>query len=111
MVCLVVESSGSRRVSADAAELPREEDDPDLWLPGTAGADWADGVDCGEADFWLDNVDKGMDPESASDEGFTSCPSVAPTSANMERATRPTVAGRIVINLVKFFSCLPQPMR
>jgi hypothetical protein len=30
MVCLVVESSGNRRVSPDADVLPREDDDPAL---------------------------------------------------------------------------------
>jgi len=39
MVCLVVESSGSRRVSPDAATavLPREDDGPAFWPEGTAG--------------------------------------------------------------------------
>jgi NAD+ kinase len=90
IVCLVVESSGNRRVSPDAAvaALPREDDGPAFGPEGVAEgcevAGWDDGC-C----------------------GLASCPLAASASTNMERATRPTVAGRIVINLVTFFSRSP----
>jgi hypothetical protein len=45
MVCLVVESSGIRRCSPGVVlALPRDDDGPDLWLPGITGVGWAAGV-------------------------------------------------------------------
>jgi hypothetical protein len=48
MVCLVVESSGSRRASLDVAALLRDDAGPDFWPVGAdgvcvAGAGWDEG--------------------------------------------------------------------
>ena len=111
MLWWVVESSGSRRWSAavEAVAPAREDDCPGLLLPGTIG-EVSEGVDGGEADFWPESVDKGVELEAASGDGcgLASSPLAPLASVNMTIARIAGARARCAVRtLINLFSNLP----